>query len=139
MKNILKIVLLIASCAIFSSTSYANSHQYQLAKDIANNAKEGLIEDYGRFPIQLDDISYLMNITSNKQYVVYDYKITMNSKGFTEALLAESLKVTLEDEICYEPEFLSIFRKNDLLLKYRYKFSDKKIIPVILSVDDICE
>lgn len=127
MKNILKMVLLLASCAIFSSTSYADARQYQLAKDIANNAKERFIEDYGSFPIQLDDISYLMNITSDKQYVLYDYKITMNSKGLTESLLAETLKVTLEDEICYQPEFLSIFRKNDLLLMFRYRFADKKL------------
>lgn len=139
MKNLLKMVLLFASCVMCSSVSYADAKQDSIAKGIASIAKQGLIEEHGKFPIQLDDISYLMNITSEKQYVVYDYKITMASKGFSEALLAEALKISLEDEICYQPDFLAMFRKNDLLLMYRYKFADKKTIPVVLSVDDICE
>lgn len=138
MKKIVKVALFLVICLMFSSVCSANIQQYQLAKEIASSVKETLEAENGRLPIKFDDVSYLMNITSDKQYIVYDFKTTMNSKAFPVALLTEAVKTSLKDDMCNDPYFEALFRQNNLLFLYRFEFSDQKTIPIKLSAVDIC-
>lgn len=139
MKKIFKIGLLVACCAVFSSVCYANTNQDASAKMIADGAKKSLLKQYKKFPIKLDNFSSLTDITSDKQYVVYDYKILMPSDNFTTEILSGVLKTTLKGQVCTSQVFMDTFKEYDLRFLYRYQFSDTKTITITLSVDEICD
>ncbi|TEA28027.1 hypothetical protein [Candidatus Schmidhempelia bombi] len=139
MKKTFKQVLLVVSCMVIPFGSYANTNQDLAAKNLAEGAKRNLLSIYGKFPIKLDNVSQLTDITSSKQNIIYDYNVTMESGLLTSEILAEALKESQKDSVCSVPVFVQTFKENDLRFLYRYQFSDKKIIPVTLSIDDMCD
>lgn len=142
----LKNMLLLVSGLFFVAASFAETTPPKatmtgenIASVFAEKGRSFLLQQNKTFPIKIDNLTYLTNLSSDKNTIVYDYTVAIASDIFSKEDMTNNLKKEAKANSCPNKTLVAVSKKYDIHFLHRYQFDDNKTVPILLSIEELCE
>lgn len=141
MRNLFKLIVLGAGVMFFSSV-YSNNdlplvNKVSLA--IVESAKRSLLGEKGKFPFKTEDGTEITNISYNSNNILFEFNITSDSQTILAQHIAEDLRMRFNQEFCHNEDLINVLNYYDIHFLFRFKYTDHRNVPAILSIKEICQ
>lgn len=139
MKQVIKLAILFLCFAIFSNVHASEmDNAAEISKALADSAKKSLLGDEGKFPLKVKSDYEITNISANNNNVVFEYKMPTDSKNTALNEFIENVRLGIKGQFCDKPDVFNVLNTYDIGFIFQFEFSDKRKIPVTLSIKEIC-
>lgn len=140
MQNMLKLTLLLLGSLMFSSAySVEPPSEESISKGLADSAKRSLLGDNGKFPIKIEGDMQITNISSNSNYVVFEYDMPTDSQSMPIDNIVANIGAGLNKQFCDKQDVVNVLRTYDIHFLFRFNYTDNRNVPATLTIDEICE
>lgn len=139
MKQVIKLAILFLCFAIFSNVHASETdNAAEISKALADSAKKSLLGDEGKFPLKVKSDYEITNISANNNNVVFEYKMPTDSKNTALNEFIENVRLGIKGQFCDKSDVFNVLNTYDIGFIFQFEFSDKRKIPVTLSIKEIC-
>lgn len=140
MLKIVKLSILLTSF-LFCLSAYSahSSEDENISKALADSAKKSLLGEKGEFPITIGGDMKITNISSNNNIVVFEYEVPTDSQSQSMDGIVSNIKVGLHNQFCDKQDVIDVLNTYDIHFLFRFFYRDNRIVPALLSINEICE
>lgn len=140
MRNLVKLMVLLSGIMVFSPV-YSDDDMLSVDKvssAIVESAKSSLLGKKGKFPFKTVDGTEITNISYNSNNILFEFKIPSDSQTILAQYLAEDLRIRFNQEFCHNENLINVLNHYDIRFLFRFEYTDHRIVPAILSMNEIC-
>lgn len=144
MQTKVKLVVLLLGSLMFSSVYSVEPNvetppEDSISKILADSAKRSLLGDNDQFPIKIEGGMEIANISSNSNYVVFEYNVPTDSQSMPVGDIVTKIGAGLNKQFCDKQDVVNLLHTHDIHFLFRFKYTDDRNVPATLTIDEICE
>lgn len=140
MRNLVKLMALLSGIIVFSPV-YSDDDIFSVDKvssAIVESAKSSLLGKKGKFPFKTADGTEITNISYNSNNILFEFKIPSDSQTILAQYLTEDLRIRFNQEFCHNENLINVLNHYDIRFLFHFEYTDHRIVPAILSMNEIC-
>ncbi|MWN05694.1 hypothetical protein [Gilliamella sp. Pas-s95] len=140
MKKRIKLAALFSAFFMISSAYSAElPPSANITKAFADSAKRSILGEGGTFPVKVEAGYEVTNIFYNLNNVVFEYNMPTDSQSASMEEIIEGIRLGLNAQFCDKQDVIDVLRAYDISFLFRFQFTDNRIVPATLSIDNICQ